>query len=115
MRKTDKKIDNNIIKALSDACEIAIDEFFGFKWLTHLVDYSAFPKSLKIICVFDTDNNLNNFMANDGRYKFGALIQPKLSAINVDIDGGRISYDTEEACNRDSNGKWADRLAKRCA
>ena len=39
MRKTDKKIDNNLRIVLTEVCEIALKEVTGFQWLTHLVDY----------------------------------------------------------------------------
>ncbi|BFM22362.1 hypothetical protein [Gilvimarinus japonicus] len=112
MRKTDKKIDNHIRKALSDACETALNDFFGFVWLTHLVDYSAFPKSLRVVCVFDTNDNLKDFTEQNGRKKFDALIQKNLIAVGVAMDSGRIYYDTEESCNKANNGRWTERLAK---
>jgi len=49
MRKTDKKLDNQLIKLLTEVCETALEDFSGFQWLTHIVDYSNFPKSLKVI------------------------------------------------------------------
>jgi hypothetical protein len=110
MRKTDKKVDNQLREVLTDVCQTALEEFAGFQWLTHLVDYSAFPESLKVICVFDTNDNLNSFIETNGRAEFGTLIRKKLFEIN--IDSSHISYDSEENCNISNNGKWADRLAK---
>lgn len=45
MRKTDKKTDNKLREVLTGVCDDALEEFAGFKWLTHLVNYDDFPKS----------------------------------------------------------------------
>lgn len=60
MRKSDKKLDNAIRNALIDVCKQAQRSFEGFQWLTHSVNYDNFPNSLKIICVFNTDEHLAN-------------------------------------------------------
>lgn len=49
MRKTDKKIENNIRISLTKVCEQALKEVDGFLWLTHTVNYSKFPESLQIL------------------------------------------------------------------
>ena len=114
MRKTDKKIDNQLRIALTDVCETALEEFTGFEWLTHLVNYSSFPKSLRIVCVFDTDDNLACFMAANNSHVLSTLMQKKLQGIGVDINDmtKHIHYDTEESCAEKYKGKWADRLDK---
>ncbi|WP_049723171.1 hypothetical protein [Gilvimarinus polysaccharolyticus] len=112
MRKTDKKIDNQIRKILNAACETALNDYFGFQWLTHLVDYSVFPKSLKVVCVFDTDFNLDNFVTSGGRNKLDGDIRGGLADIGIDIGIAHILYDTEEGCGRDHNGRWIDRFKK---
>ena len=53
MRKSDKKIDNQIIKVLTDVCQSALEDIDGFVWLTHSVNFDKFPQSLKITCVFN--------------------------------------------------------------
>ena len=45
------RIERHLIAALTDACEIAKAEIPGFEWLTHTVDYRAFPQSLRVIWV----------------------------------------------------------------
>jgi predicted RNA-binding protein with PIN domain len=113
MRKSDKKIENNLRIALTDVCESALKEFTGFEWLTHLVKYSDFPKSLKIICVFDTNNNLTSFLNSNNRYDLEELIVKNLLCAEVRIKNitNHISYDTEEECEKNNNGKWGDRLS----
>ena len=115
MRKTDKKTENQLRIALTDVCEIALEEFTGFQWLTHLVNYADFPKSLKVACIFDTNDNLNNFTAANNHQKLNTLIQKKLLEIGININSinGQVSYDTEENCDKTDNGKWPDRLARK--
>ncbi|WP_434930321.1 Fis family transcriptional regulator [Shewanella sp. HL-SH4] len=100
MRKTDKKIDNQIRQVLTQVCEIALNEYSGFEWLTHIVNYSDFPKSLQVICVFDTPYNLNRFMASPENDALSKLIQKKLLSIKVTIDIRQVSYDSEDNHNK---------------
>jgi len=111
MRKTDKKIDNQLRFVLTDVCEVALKEIDGFQWLTHLVNYSHFPKSLKIVCVFDTNENLSSFMSKQQK-KLTSLVQVKLHEVDIEVKNvfEQIFYDTEENCKKENNGKWADRL-----
>tara|TARA_R110002050_G_scaffold9504_1_gene32949 strand:- start:91476 stop:91817 length:342 start_codon:yes stop_codon:yes gene_type:complete len=112
MRRTDKKIDNQLRLALTDVCETALKEINGFLWLTHLVNYSNFPKSLKIVCIFDTDENLADFLSQTNRKGFESLTQMTLTEIDINLKKitNHISYDTEENCKRKHNGNWAARL-----
>ena len=116
MRKTDKKIDNQLREALTEVCETALKEFSGFQWLTHLVNYSKFPQSLKIICIFDTNDNLDRFMTMNNSEDLTSLMQSKLAEIDIGINlksmSNYISYDTEEECAKKHNGKWALRLRR---
>ena len=112
MRKTDKKIEAQLRIALTEVCESALKEFTGFQWLTHLVNYANYPKSLKVVCVFDTNDNLTSFMASNDSRALSTLIQSKLFEIDVNLKSmtNHLSYDTEENCDKNHNGKWADRL-----
>ncbi|MDX2369554.1 MAG: Fis family transcriptional regulator [Colwellia sp.] len=112
MRKSDKKIDNKVRLALTEVCDTALKNFNGFEWLTHLVNYSNFPKSLKVICVFDTKANLSRFKESNSYHELGSLIQKKLFDMGINLTNitSQISYDTEEDCKTSNNGKWADRL-----
>ena len=115
MRKTDKKIENQLRITLMGACEIASRQIIGFQWLTHLVDYSNFPRSLNVICVLDTNDNLNKFMAKKHNHELNNLIQEKLFCIGVCVNdiANHISYDTEENCAMNDNGKWTNRLVNK--
>ncbi|WP_165662551.1 hypothetical protein [Oceanimonas sp. MB9] len=108
MRKTDKKIDNAIRVALTEACEVAQDESEGFMWLTHFVNYNSFPGSLSVVCVYDTNAHLAKANLDGMR----SLIKKKLASINIDIKDIRrhVSFDTEEKCKIENDGKWQERL-----
>jgi len=112
MRKTDKKIDNRLRVVLTSVCQTALEEIDGFVWLTHLVDYASFPKSLKVVCVFECNDKLSTFITADSRSFLETLMQNKLSEIAIDIKkiGVHLVYDTEENCNREHHGNWAKRL-----
>ncbi len=117
MRKTDKKIENQLILVLTDVCETALKAIDGFQWLTHLVEYTDFPNSLKIICIFDTNENLAVYLSKstssyaEGELK--SLIQKKLQEMGVSIKNidRHVTFDTEEDCAKEHNGKWQNRLS----
>ncbi|WP_219703394.1 Fis family transcriptional regulator [Marinomonas lutimaris] len=114
MKKSDKKIDNALREALTNVCETALDSVEGFVWLTHLVNYNAFPNSLKIVCVFETDEALSKAIDAKQDEYFYQLISSELNAVSIRLNKLRqqVSFDSEEACERSHNGKWNERLAK---
>ena len=114
MKKSDKKIDNALRGALTNVCETALGSVEDFVWLTHLVNYNAFPNSLKIVCVFETDEALCKAIEDKQDDYFYTLINNELNSINIKLNQLRqqVSFDTEEACERSHAGKWNERLAK---
>ena len=112
MKKSDKKAENAIRVALTEVCEVALKEVVGFKWLTHIVNYNDYPKSLKVICVFDTNRNLSSLYATNKDVFFRHHVQEKLSAICVHLHDAQwqVKFDTEEACKNDNNGNWQKRF-----
>ena len=111
MKKSDKKIDKALREALTHVCEAALESVDGFVWLTHLVNYTVFPSSLKIICVFETDQALARAFDAKQDDDLRSLINKELSAINIKLHHP-VSFDTEEACERSHAGKWNERLRK---
>ena len=111
MRKTERKLENQLRLVLTDVCESALKEFTGFQWLTHLVNYDKFPDTLKVVCVFDTKENLTNFMTIKSNLKMNALIQTRLAAIGIHLKkmANHIAYDTEENCEK-NNHLYSGRL-----
>ena len=112
MKKTDKKIDNQICQALIKACETAKKEVQGFQWLTHLVNYNQFPSSLSVICIFDTKAELEQARETGKDQLMVNFIKSELEQININLNEIRrhISFDTEEACEAEHNGKWQKRF-----
>lgn len=112
MRKSDKKIDNELSKRLTDVCENELKSYVGFQWLTHLVNYANFPASLKIICVFDSNENLQRLHATAEDLPVKSAIINAIADIGVKVkDSGKlIKFDTQENCDLQHSGNWAKRL-----
>ena len=113
MRKTDKKLDHQICKTLTDVCENTMKAFEGFEWLTHIVDYSRFPQSLKIILVFETNEHLigiDEKLDASTKATIKSTIQLALSKINIAIKQSQITFDSEENCSLKHDGNWRLRL-----
>ena len=112
MRKSDKKIENQIRTTLTEVCDTALKEYKGFQWLTHYVNYDRFPQTLRVVCIFNTNDELISFMATKNGNDLSKLIQIKLLRVGISLKkmSNHIVFDTEENCNKEHNGKWADRL-----
>ncbi|GIC76473.1 Fis family transcriptional regulator [Moritella sp. F3] len=113
MTKTEKKIDNNLCKVLTDVCETAKDEIQGFQWLTHQVNYANFPASLKLICVFDSNADIAQLAVSKQDLRLKALLTQALISMEVKLKNPnkQIKFDSEENCGRDNGGNWTKRLA----
>ena len=112
MRKSDKKLDNQIRSGLTDVCEAALKDLEGFQWLTHLVNFNNFPQSLKVICVFDTNDSLDNYLLSGKNDYIQSLIVSELQKLDISLKSVRnqILFDTEENCKSQHNGNWSKRL-----
>ena len=112
MKKTDKKIENSIREALTEVCEIALKDVAGFKWITHFANYSNFPGSLLVVCIFDTNNDLSSILSTHKDDYLRKLIEEKLNTVDIHIKNIRqhVSFDTEEACKNEHGGKWHERF-----
>lgn len=113
MRKSDKKIDNQLRIALTEVCESALKNIVGFDWLTHTVNYDNFPKSLRVICIFDNNENLENYLASEQNHHLMSLINAQLQSLDIKLKpiGKHIDYDSEENCESQHQGNWALRLS----
>ena len=112
MKKADKKIENLLRNALNKVCDIALTDVVGFKWLTHFVNYKDVPGSLAIVCVFDTNDELSGALATHQDDYLRCLIREKLSAAAISVKDmqRQVSFDTEEACANENDGKWNERF-----
>jgi hypothetical protein len=115
MRKTDKKLEAQLIEALTQVCEQAKTQYPGFSWLTHKVNFQRFPDSLSLVCVFDTNQELRAFNA-DAHATAGlqALVKQQLASIGIKPNKAvPLAFDTEENCQHQDNGNWSRRLERR--
>lgn len=112
MNKTVNKLDNNVVKALTLACESAKESVPGFEWLTHRADYSNFPGSLVVTCVFDNNQALHHAQIEKLDVEIRKLIQNQLLKAGILLKDARrhVCFDTEEACLAENKGNWKTRL-----
>lgn len=108
MKKSDKKTENSIREALTAVCELALEDIAGFMWISHFVNYNDYPDSLLVVCVFDTDDALASVVSTHKDDYLRTLISEKLAAAGIPIGRLRqqVSFDTEQACNKQHEGKW---------
>ncbi|MFC3022816.1 hypothetical protein ACFODT_03085 [Vibrio zhugei] len=109
MKKSDKKMDNALRLALTEVCEQAKENHTGFEWLTHQVNYADFPRSLAIICVFDTRHHVEQA----DKASIITQIKHALRPLNVSLNNAdkQIRFDSEESCALEHQGRWNKRLS----
>lgn len=112
MKKTDKALENSIVKVLTQVCEESLKAIDGFQWLTHLVNYKDFPRSLTIICVFETQNQIAKLLDSPQHQDLMNNIIDQLSGAGIQLPKKQkhIKFDSEEACNINNAGNWANRF-----
>jgi rRNA-processing protein FCF1 len=113
MNKTVKKLDNNVVKALTIACEMAKQDVTGFEWLTHSANYANFPRSLVITCILDTLQSVDVMLLSEQDIELRKHIQKQLLKVGILLKDARqhVFFDSEEACMLEHNGDWKRRLA----
>lgn len=112
LTKTNQKIDNNICKALTIACENSLLKVSGFVWLTHRVNYTHFPESLVVTCVFDKELSIEVIKKQQDDSALYNAIHKELLKVGVVLKNikQQVHFDSEEACLREHQGDWAQRL-----
>jgi len=112
MRKTDKKIDKQLRDTLNELCESTLKSLDGFLWVTHIVNFSSFPQSLKIVCVFETNQQLVQFIDGQEHKAIKQLMGQRLSQVGIHLKKveKHLLFDSQENCDRDDQGKWERRL-----
>ena len=112
MKKTIKKLDNNVIKALTVACESFKTGISGFEWLTHSADYSNFPGSLMVTCVFTNEADRLSALDAGLDATMRKQIQGQLLKVGVVLKDARrhVFFDSEEQCHAQHGGDWGLRL-----
>ncbi|MBC7006102.1 Fis family transcriptional regulator [Photobacterium sp. BZF1] len=96
MRKSDKKVSNLIREVLTEVCEDTLKGYDGFLWVTHTVNFSSFPQSLKIVCVFETNQDITNILTGEGQRFISTTIQKAFNKVGVQLKNvsKQISYET---------------------
>ncbi|HFG1610150.1 TPA: Fis family transcriptional regulator [Vibrio cholerae] len=99
MRKSDKKVDNLIREVLTDVCENTLKSYDGFLWVTHTVKYAAFPQSLEIVCVFESDQDRASFLAGENQKHVSTTIQNAFSRAGVQLKNAskHIRYNVQQS------------------
>lgn len=99
---------------LTQACEAAKAEIIGFSWLTHEVDYAAFPASLVVAWIFDTQAHKEQALAAGQGARMIELTACALGEAGVHLEplASHVFFDSEEQCRRINAGDWAQRLKR---
>lgn len=97
MRKSDKKVENLIREVLTEVCEDTLKSYDGFLWVTHTVKYPSFPQSLKISCVFESNQDRANFLEGEAQQHVSTTIQKAFNKAGVQLKNvsKQISYETK--------------------
>jgi len=112
LTKTTKKLDDSICKALTIACESSLHVIEGFSWLTHRANYTNFPASLVVTCIFESEADIEKIQQDNLDGEFRKDIQKQLLKVGVTLKNIKqnIHFDSEEACQRHHQGQWPQRL-----
>ncbi|NVJ59606.1 MAG: Fis family transcriptional regulator [Gammaproteobacteria bacterium] len=104
MKKTHKKIEKALVQQLTAACETLLDSSKGFCWLTHHVNFNTFPDSLRVICVYESDDDINQINISQVQQ----IIAENLESIDIRLKNRnrQILFESEENCTRVSDGIW---------
>ncbi|RON05479.1 hypothetical protein [Pseudomonas brassicacearum] len=113
-KRDQARIERRLVVTLTEACETAKAEIVGFAWLTHEVNYSAFPASLKVTWVFDTQANKRQALASGQAEHMVELTAVAFSEADILVSpvSAYVQFDTEEECQRTHAGNWQQRLAR---
>ncbi len=113
MNKSQRKIENALVKALNEICEHLKQEQPGFVWLTHFVDHKLLSQSLKIIFVFDTNENLATAKNNTLFESVFTLceLHLKRESIHIKRIDKAVYFDTEENGANFENIQWCRKYA----
>ena len=86
MKKTHKKIENDLRRVLTHACDMLKDEVDGFNWLSHTVNYNSIDESLVIDCYFDNADSIEQVLANEQDAIMRIMIKKALAATLTPCD-----------------------------
>ncbi|MBT0588214.1 Fis family transcriptional regulator [Alteromonas oceanisediminis] len=112
MKKSDKKLEANIIKALTEVCETLKVAYSDFCWLTHTVSYRDYPASFKVIMVFKTEASTHNFIQSHHQSTVFKHLKAELLPLGIPPENipDVVILDSEQACAAQHQGDWRKRL-----
>ncbi|MBI6780451.1 hypothetical protein [Pseudomonas syringae] len=116
-KREQAQTDRRLVSALTNACETAKAEMPGFCWLTHDVDYAAFPASLQVVWVFDTLADKNAALQRRLDKRMIGLTVEALDDAQVSLSNAaaHVHVDCEEQCLRENAGDWQQRIKRKYA
>ncbi|WP_439858377.1 hypothetical protein [Pseudomonas syringae] len=116
-KREQAQTDRRLVSALKNACETAKAEMPGFCWLTHEVDYAAFPASLQVVWVFDTLADKNAALERGLDKRMIGLTVEALDDAQVSLSNAaaHVHVDCEEQCLRENAGDWQQRIKRKYA
>ncbi|WP_046270420.1 hypothetical protein [Pseudomonas syringae] len=116
-KREQAQTDRRLVSALTNACENAKAEMPGFCWLTHEVDYAAFPASLQVVWVFDTLADKNAALQRGLDKRMIGLTVKALDDAQVSLSNAaaHVHVDCEEQCLRENAGDWQQRIKRKYA
>lgn len=113
-KRQQAQIERRLVARLTEACETAKARILGFAWLTHEVDFTRFPSSLRVTWVFDTRANRDQAMAGESARQMLELTSEALREADVELKqvAAHLAFDSEEHCQQVSAGNWQRHLAR---
>lgn len=97
VRKTDKKIDNQIRLLLTNLCENQLKAISGFEWLTHSANYQKFPQSLNITFVFNSQPALAEFRNSAAFNELAHTLTANFSGLGIKLKHEQLRFVVEAA------------------
>jgi len=113
MTKSEKKRESILIQSLTKACEAIKEELHGFEWLTHSIGKQKdFPRSLKIFCVFSTNELMLLAKQPEHNKRLLNVICTELNKVGIALNEPKrhVFYDNQQACDYEHQGNWNKRL-----
>lgn len=97
MKKSDKKIENQLRTTLTEVCEFALENITDYKWISHSVNYAVFPASLIITCAFASAESLIALKHTQQDVVLKTLIVNELNKVGIKISDAQkqIKFITE--------------------
>ncbi|MCI3945217.1 hypothetical protein BW686_12670 [Pseudomonas syringae] len=116
-KREQARAERQLVTALTQACETAKSEMPGFRWLTHEVDYAAFPASLQVVWVFDTQAEKQAALACGLGERMIELTAAAFEEAQVSVSSisAHVHVDCEEQCHFENGGDWQQRIKRKYA